>query len=84
MRIVSLLPSATEILCSLGLGEQLVGVTHECDHPDWVRRLPRVTRTLIPTDAPSAASTSWSANVSKPSGRCTRSTCRRWNNSSPT
>ncbi len=53
MRIVSLLPSATEILCSLGLAEQLVGVTHECDHPVWVQRLPRVTRTLIPTDASS-------------------------------
>lgn len=33
MRIVSLLPSATEIACALGLGEQLVGVSHECDHP---------------------------------------------------
>lgn len=53
MRIVSLLPSATEIVCSLGLGESLVGVTHECDHPPFVARLPKVTRTLIPHDAPS-------------------------------
>jgi iron complex transport system substrate-binding protein len=53
MRIVSLLPSATEIVCSLGLGEQLVGVTHECDYPAFVRELPKVTRTLIPTDATS-------------------------------
>ena len=53
MRIVSLLPSATEIICTLGLGEQLVGVTHECDFPAFVRRLPKVTRTLIPTDASS-------------------------------
>lgn len=53
MRIVSLLPSATEIICALGLGDQLVGVTHECDFPSFVRRLPKVTRTLIPTDAPS-------------------------------
>jgi len=53
MRIVSLLPSATEILCALGLGDQLVGVTHECDHPAAVRRLPKVTRTLVPVDAPS-------------------------------
>jgi iron complex transport system substrate-binding protein len=52
-RIVSLLPSATEIVCELGLGDQLVGVTHECDHPPFVRSLPKVTRTLIPTDAPS-------------------------------
>ena len=54
MRIVSLLPSATEIVCSLGLEEQLVGVTHECDFPTTVRRLPKVTRTLIPADAESA------------------------------
>jgi iron complex transport system substrate-binding protein len=53
MRIVSLLPSATEIVCSLGLGEQLVGVTHECDYPAFVRDLPKVTRTLIRTAASS-------------------------------
>jgi iron complex transport system substrate-binding protein len=53
MRIVSLLPSATEIVCQLGLGDQLVGVTHECDYPAFVRRLPKVTRTLIPHDASS-------------------------------
>ena len=53
MRIVSLLPSATEIVCALGLGDQLVGVTHECDFPEAVRALPKVTRTLIPTDASS-------------------------------
>jgi iron complex transport system substrate-binding protein len=53
MRIVSLLPSATEIVCELGLGHQLVGVTHECDYPPLVRNLPKVTRTLIPHDASS-------------------------------
>ena len=53
LRIVSLLPSATEIICGLGLEAQLVGVTHECDYPASVRRLPKVTRTLIPTDASS-------------------------------
>lgn len=53
MRIVSLLPSATEIICELGLGEQLVGVSHECDYPAFVRELPKVTRTLIPHDASS-------------------------------
>ena len=53
MRIVSLLPSATEIVCELGLGDQLVGVTHECDHPPFVAGLPKVTRTLIPHDASS-------------------------------
>jgi iron complex transport system substrate-binding protein len=53
MRIVSLLPSATEIVCSLGLGDQLVAVTHECDYPAFVRGLPKATRTLIPKDAAS-------------------------------
>ena len=55
MRIVSLLPSATEIIRALGLEDQLVGVTHECDFPESVRRLPKVTRTLIPTEAASGA-----------------------------
>ncbi|HBE71476.1 MAG TPA: cobalamin-binding protein, partial [Planctomycetaceae bacterium] len=53
MRIVSLLPSATEIVCQLGLGERLVGVSHECDYPPEVRNLPSVTDSKIPSDAPS-------------------------------
>ena len=53
MRIVSLLPSATEIICSLGLENQLVGVSHECDYPASVQALPKVTHTLIPADASS-------------------------------
>ncbi|QDS88566.1 corrinoid ABC transporter substrate-binding protein [Rosistilla ulvae] len=53
MRIVSLLPSATEIICGLGLGDQLVGVTHECDSPAMVTGLPKVTHTLIPEEASS-------------------------------
>jgi len=48
MRIVSLLPSATEILFALGLGDQLVGVTHECDYPDAARSLPQLTRSILP------------------------------------
>lgn len=52
-RIVSLLPSATEIVCALGLESALVGVTHECDYPAFVRDLPKVTQTLIPHDATS-------------------------------
>jgi iron complex transport system substrate-binding protein len=40
MRIVSLLASATEIVCALGADEMLVGRSHECDNPSWVRRLP--------------------------------------------
>lgn len=50
MRIVSLLPSATEILCSLGLRPNLVGITHECDYPKNVIDLPIVTKSAIPHD----------------------------------
>lgn len=53
MRIVSLLPSATEIVCALGLADQLVGVSHECDFPFEVGALPKVTQTRIPSDATS-------------------------------
>jgi iron complex transport system substrate-binding protein len=53
MRIVSLLPSATEMICALGLEDQLVGVTHECDYPSAVLQLPKVTHTLIPKEATS-------------------------------
>ena len=53
MRIVSLLPSATEMICQLGLQESLVGVTHECDFPVSVCHLPKVTRNLIPANATS-------------------------------
>ncbi len=41
-RIVSLLASGTELVCALGAGDRLVGRSHECDHPSWVRRLPAV------------------------------------------
>ena len=47
MRIVSFLPSATEIVCSLGLSDELVGITHECDHPPEVQRKAVVVRNAI-------------------------------------
>ena len=47
MRIVSLVPSATETLFALGLGGEVVAVTHECDHPAEALDLPRVTRDVI-------------------------------------
>ncbi len=53
LRIVSLLPSATEIVCELGLAEHLVGVSHECDYPSYVHGLPKVTKSLIPANATS-------------------------------
>lgn len=48
MRIASLLPSATEIVCALGLEDQLVAVTHECDYPRSVRGKTVVTRSVLP------------------------------------
>ena len=48
MRIISLVPSATEMLFALGLGPDLVAVTHECDYPDEARDLPKVTRDVLP------------------------------------
>ncbi|MFL5844827.1 MAG: ABC transporter substrate-binding protein [Solirubrobacteraceae bacterium] len=48
MRIVSLVPHATELLFALGLGDQVVGVTHECDHPTEAGGLPHVTRDVLP------------------------------------
>jgi iron complex transport system substrate-binding protein len=47
VKIVSLLSSATEMLFALGLGEQVLAVSHECDFPPWVRSLPRATRSQI-------------------------------------
>jgi iron complex transport system substrate-binding protein len=61
MRIVSLLPSVTEILFAIGVGEQVVGVTHECDFPAQARMLPALTSSLLPAElqthlgAPAAA-----------------------------
>lgn len=43
MRVISLLASGTEIMCALGAGDCLVGRSHECDNPPWVRRLPSCT-----------------------------------------
>jgi iron complex transport system substrate-binding protein len=48
MRIVSLVPHATELLFALGLGDDVVAVTHECDFPGEVRELPHVTRDVLP------------------------------------
>ena len=48
MRIVSLVPHATELLFALGLGGDVVAVTHECDFPSEARRLPQITRDVLP------------------------------------
>jgi iron complex transport system substrate-binding protein len=48
MRIASLVPSATEMLYALGLGDSVVGVTHECDYPPEAAGNPHLTRSVIP------------------------------------
>jgi iron complex transport system substrate-binding protein len=48
MRIASLVPSATEMLYALGLGDSVVAITHECDYPPQARSLPQLTRTVLP------------------------------------
>ncbi len=48
MRIASLVPSATEMLFAIGLGDSVVAVTHECDYPEAAASLPRLTRTVVP------------------------------------
>jgi iron complex transport system substrate-binding protein len=53
MRIVSLLPAATEIVCALGLRERLVGRSHECDFPGDVTSLPVLTRARVDSTLPS-------------------------------
>lgn len=54
MRIASLLPSATEIVCALGLEDSLVAVTHECDFPVSVKTKPIVTRSVLDGNGDSA------------------------------
>ena len=49
MRICSLLPSATEVIASLGLGDELIGISHECDYPPSIRHLPIMVEPMIPS-----------------------------------
>jgi iron complex transport system substrate-binding protein len=55
LRIVSLIPSATEILAALGLTDAIVGRSHECDYPPEVRARPACTEARLDSTAPSAA-----------------------------
>jgi iron complex transport system substrate-binding protein len=59
VRVVSLLPSATEFVCALGRAGDLVGVTHSCDLPPGVPSPPVLTRTRVPVDATSRAIDTW-------------------------
>lgn len=67
MRIVSLLPSATEILFGLGLGDEVVGVTHECDFPPEAQTRPVLTRSrLAPNLSSGAIDAAVSAEIESP------------------
>jgi iron complex transport system substrate-binding protein len=55
LRVVSLLASATEIVCALGAGDSLVGRSHECDNPAWVRQLPGCTEPAFDVSVSSGA-----------------------------
>ncbi|HEX5274120.1 MAG TPA: cobalamin-binding protein [Candidatus Rubrimentiphilum sp.] len=55
VRIVSLLPSATETLFAIGAGPEVVGVTHECDYPPEALSLPRLTASSLPSSESSGA-----------------------------
>jgi iron complex transport system substrate-binding protein len=54
VRIASLVPSASEMLFALGLGNSVVAVTHECDYPEAAKELPHLTRSVIPEGLPAA------------------------------
>jgi iron complex transport system substrate-binding protein len=54
-RIVSFLPSATEMTCALGLSDQLLGITHECDYPPQIMGKPIVVRNILPIESMSQA-----------------------------
>ena len=53
-RVVSLIASGTEIVAALGMGQRLVGRSHSCDYPNWVKRLPILTKPKVDPDAPSS------------------------------
>lgn len=53
LRVASLLASSTEMVCALDCGELLIARSHECDFPEWVRRLPQVTEPKFGVEVPS-------------------------------
>lgn len=71
MRICSLLPAATEILFALGLGEEVVAVTHECDEPEEARTRPRVTTSIVDPNLMSSREIDAAITASRTSGGAT-------------
>jgi iron complex transport system substrate-binding protein len=69
MRIVSLLPSATESLFALGLGDQVVAVTHECDYPPQAASLPVVTRSTLALESEGSAGIDAAVSLAAMEGR---------------
>ena len=69
MRIVSLLPSATEALFALGLGDQVVAVTHECDFPPEATSLPIVTRSTLGLEEQAGAGIEVAVSLAAAEGR---------------
>lgn len=69
MRIVSLLPSATETLFALGLGDQVVAVTHECDYPPEAALRPIVTRSTLALAAKSSGGIEAAVSLAAADGR---------------
>ncbi len=55
MRICSLVPSVTETVCALGLTDELVGVSHECDYPEFVKSKPKLTKSAISSEGVTSA-----------------------------
>lgn len=68
MRIVSLLPAATEIVAALGASDHLVGVTHECDYPVSIASRARVTHSALPAAHTSASAAMIDAAVREQQG----------------
>ena len=69
MRIVSLLPSATETLFALGLGDQVVAVTHECDFPPDAESLPIVTHSTLELEELDSAGIETAVSLAATEGR---------------
>jgi iron complex transport system substrate-binding protein len=69
MRICSLVPAATEVLFALGLGDQVVGVTHECDWPPEAAQRPAVTASLVETGELTSAEIDAAVAASAGSGK---------------